>query len=245
MKSQVSIIGLLGALLLFFGTSCGSPKMFSTNGNSQTQDSLLAIGVPCHVLAVEDKINVSIWNHDDLSIGSVFGIYNSSEGYGKWVMIDEEGFATFPKIGSIQLKGLTIQEAEAVLIAAYSELIIDPILEIKVLNREITILGEVNTPGNFLLDKDRCTLSEMFGKAEGFTDFADIKKIRLVRKGTAFEIDLTKLDAARQHELYVVTGDVIHVPQVHSKGLHKKAPTLIPFASVMTAVAIFFTAFVN
>ena len=36
-----------------------------------------------HVLAPDDKISISVWNHDDLSIGSSFSIYNTNESFGK------------------------------------------------------------------------------------------------------------------------------------------------------------------
>ncbi|MFT6761068.1 MAG: polysaccharide export outer membrane protein [Psychroserpens sp.] len=191
-----------------------------------------------HYILPDDKISLSIWNHDDLSIGSVFNIYNSNEAYGKWVVVEANGHVQLPKLGNVRMGGLTCSEASEKLSQLYAEYLIDPIVVVKVLNREVTVLGEVRTPGTYILEKERNTLTDLIGKAQGFETYADYKKVQLIRNGISYTIDLTTLDDSMSHMLVVETGDIINVPSRNGKTFDRKITTLIPLASVITALGV-------
>ena len=166
LKRLVQLTSFLTTLL--FLQSCGNHNLFTSKGEKKTVAALAELQTDSiHLIKTDDKVSVSIWNHDDLSIGSLFGIYNSNEVYGKWVLVNESGVASLPKIGAVKLGGLTTTEAADHLKGPYSKFIKDPIIVVKVLNREVTILGEVATPGNYLLEKESNTLFELLGKAGG------------------------------------------------------------------------------
>lgn len=198
-----------------------------------------------HRIKKDDKITVSIWNHDDLSVGSLFGIYNSNEVYGKWVLVDDEGFVILPQIGKVKLGELTIKEAEVKLTEIYSKFIVNPVLVVKVLNKEVVVLGEVKNPGNYILDKEINTVTELLGRAGGTDFYANKKQITIIR-GTGKEakrmvIDLTQMDEYRQSALILQSGDVLYVPTRQGKMLDKKVPDLIPIVSLMTGIIILVT----
>jgi polysaccharide export outer membrane protein len=58
----------------------------------------------------DDKITLSVWGQDDLSVGSVYGIYNSNEVYGKWLLVDINGNIEIPRLGTTNVIGKTIPE---------------------------------------------------------------------------------------------------------------------------------------
>lgn len=195
-----------------------------------------------HIIQPDDKISLSIWNNEDLSIGSIFGIYNSNEVYGKWILVDENGEVSLPLLGSVFIAGLTTTQAAAQLQLAYSKDIKNPVVVVRVLNREITITGEVNEPGNVILDKEKTTLSEVLGNAQGFTDYARLKKVTLTRRDQdsiqVFPLDLKKMGAYDLSRIYVRRGDCIHIPDKAGKRIERKLPLLIPFASLMTGIGV-------
>ena len=238
------ILAILAALCLTV-SACSGPRAISAYRTAQPVDSLLAQPSSIYTIACDDKVAVSIWQHDDISIGSVFGIYNSSEGYGKWVMVQPDSTIILPRLGPVKVAGLTTAQASDTVAAALSGTIVDPLVVVKVLNREVTVLGEVRTPGNYLLDKQQNTLAELIGRAQGYTDYANTRYIVLLRNQQAYRIDLKHLSAMQRNNLLVAAGDVIEVPSQRGKRIDKKAPTLIPFASVLTALAIGFTTFIN
>lgn len=238
MKNFMYIISLFFYALLF--TSCETQKMFESANYEQMPE----YNPYQHIIKTDDKVTVSVWNHEDLSIGSVYGIYNSNEVYGKWVLVDKNGMVKLPEIGSVKLGGLTLDGAKDTLANIYSKIVKDPVVEIKILNLEVTILGEVRTPGNYLIEKNNNNLIELIGRAGGMEFYADKEQIKIIRgdinKGDVKEylIDLTDMSAVSSGQLNIYPGDVVYVPSKNGKALDKKAPTLIPFASAASALAV-------
>lgn len=236
MKIQYFLTLLI--LPLFFG-SCATHNIFqeSTRNHNNVETLMLEAENEYH-LKTDDKISVSVWNHKEISIGSIFDIYNANEVYGRWVMLDNEGKVVLPKIGQITLGGLTISEAQVKLNGYYSEYIKDSSLVVKVLNREATVLGEVQTPGVYLLEKSQNSILEMIGRAEGMLDYADMRAITLIRNDKKYVIDMSKTNDIQLASINVLNGDVIYVPSRKGKVFDKKAPTIIPFATLATSIAL-------
>jgi polysaccharide export outer membrane protein len=232
-------IWIIGAFLI---SSCNTQKLFQFGGEQLSEPS--SFKPYKHTLQSDDKISVSIWNHDDLSVGSVYGVYNSNEVYGKWVMIDPKGYAKLPVIGDIMLGNLTLEGAKDTLVNIYGKFIKDPVIEIKVLNLQVTILGEVKSPGNYVLEKAENNLIEILGKAGGLDFYADKENIKIIRGNissgqvTQFYVNLTNMDEITSGKLNLHPNDVIHIPTLKGKLLDKKAPTLVPFASATSAIAV-------
>jgi len=196
-----------------------------------------------HKIRPDDKLSLSIWNHDDMSLGSAFNIYNTNEAFGKWLLVDEEGNIPLPKLGRVNLAGLSCREASDTLEILYTEYIVDPIIGVKVLNKEVTILGEVRNPGVYVMDKEVYNVADVIALAEGLEFYADVNHIHLIRDGVGYLVDFETLEQDMLERLIVESGDIINVPSRSGKGMDMKAPTLIPFASILTAAAIFLTLF--
>jgi len=190
----------------------------------------------------EDKLSVSIWGHDDLSLGSVFGIYNSNEVYGKWVLVDRDGNIVLPQIGQVQAANLTTNQLTDSLKQSYSKFIVDPIIVVKVLNKRISLLGAVNQASRMTLDEDQVPLLEVIAKAEGFDFYADRSRIQLIREKNGlpkeYIIDLTQMAAYQQSNIFIRPGDVIYVPNKNGKAFDKKSNRLIPFLGVISSLAV-------
>jgi polysaccharide export outer membrane protein len=191
----------------------------------------------------DDKLSISVWDHEELSVGSIYSVYSSGEEFGKWVLVGPDGKVSFSKVGPFPVEGLTVATAEKNLQQALSKWIVNPQVTIKVLNKEVTVLGEVNTPGPLLLEKERNTLIEVLGRAGDLNLYADKKHVKVVRpEGTAqreMEIDLTLPDRNYATSLVVLPGDVVYVPARKGKQFDKKAGTSLAVTSAITAILLF------
>ena len=237
------IITLISVLSL---SSCATQNMFSGTVKKNGLEALLTDSTKSeYTIRKDDKISVSIWNHDDLSVGSIYGVYNSNEAYGKWLMVDQKGNIVVPSLGEIKAEGKTVLQLRDDLTKSFSKDLVNPIVDVKVLNREVSLIGEVQNPGKFQLEKEKNTLVETLAMAGDFQPYADKKHVKLIREkdgsSTEFIIDLTKLDPAMQDQLLVMPGDVIYVPSRKGKMFDIKVPSIIPFASIVTAAAIVYT----
>lgn len=235
------LLGLLVLVGMGLLSSC-TQNLFLTK-KQLPAPATLAVGPDYQYhIRKDDKISLSVFDHEDLSVGSVYSRYGVSESEGKWELVDAQGNLNVAKIGSFHVEGLTVLEAEAQLEKQLSKWIVNPQVTLKVLNKEATVLGEVNTPSNVRLDKERNTLVQVLGKAGDFGVYADKRHVKVVRQvGTttqATEIDLTKLSFFEQDNLIILPGDVVYVPSKSGKQFDRKAPSILGVASIVSAFFI-------
>jgi polysaccharide export outer membrane protein len=219
-------------------SSCANQTFLSTDNEGNLQDLQQFDSSFQHNIRPDDKLSLSIWNHDDISLGSVFSVYSSNESHGKWVLVDQNGFAQLPKIGKVKLGGLGCTQAADTLLELYKLDIKEPIIVVKILNRKVTILGEVRSPGNYILEEEQVTLMELIGRAQGFTSYANMKDIKLIRNNRSYCLDLRKMNALLLHGLMLQSDDILVITATRGKAIDQMAPRLIPIASSLTALAI-------
>lgn len=231
-------------MMMVFLFSCTPQKLFRSSNDGIANDSDLVILMQKkeYIIMPDDKISLSIWDNDELSIGSVYGIYNSNEVYGKWILVDKLGDASFPKVGKVKLQGLTIHEANMAVVELYKKLIVNPVVVVRVLNREVTVLGEIKSSGVYTFEKEYNSLTSIVGKAGGFDYFADASKIKIIRgrdeNKKEYVIDLTQLNSIQQDNIYLQAGDIVYVPPVKKKAYQKESPSIVPVISLISSLAI-------
>lgn len=199
-------------------------------------------------LRKDDKVNISVWNNDDVSVGSVYGIYNSAEGYGKWLMIDKKGEISIPAVGSIKVDGLTLVELKNVLQKELSKTILNPVIDVKVLNKEVTVLGEVKKPGKHLMEKEDYDLLDVIGMAGDFDTYADKRRVQIIRKNkgivNTIVLDITSMKNYVTGNIMIHPGDVVLVHSKKGKDWDKRAgASIIPTGSAITALILIFKLF--
>ena len=229
----------LALILTLFG-SCGYGRFLETEEKGSISE-LYEANKDEHVLKMDDKITISVWDHNNISLGSIFSIYSANETFGKWVLIDSLGNATLPKLGDVRLGGLNCKEASEVVANLLKKDLVEPIVVVKVLNREVTVLGEVKTTGNFVIDKEHTAIYEILGKSEGFLQYADTRNVQLIRDNKSYIIDLSKKDVLGAHRIYVKAGDILYIPAKAGKNFDLAIKRIIPFASAITAIAVLIT----
>jgi polysaccharide export outer membrane protein len=195
----------------------------------------------------DDKITISVWGQDELSVGSSYGIYNSNEVYGKWLMVDAAGNIEIPKIGTFHAKSLTTIQLKDSLKTLFGEWILNPVVDVKILNKEITILGEVRDPGVYAVDKHYNSLFEIIAKSGGFEKYANLKYVKVFRQEgedvRIATINLREYGNYFAQNIQLKPGDIVAIPSVRYKEFDRRVSVIIPFTSSITAAAIFKSAF--
>ncbi|PXW09770.1 MULTISPECIES: polysaccharide biosynthesis/export family protein [Chryseobacterium] len=190
----------------------------------------------------DDKITLSVWGQDDLSVGSVYGIYNSNEVYGKWLLVDKNGNIEIPRLGTTFVVGKSVPELKEEIKTRLKKWLVNPVIDVKVLNKEITVMGEVRNPAVIQVDKDQNTLLELVSKAGGFEMYANLRLIKILRQEgenvRVTNIDLSKMKDVPNQNIVLHPGDYVIVPSKKSKDFDKRISTIIPFATVTSAAAI-------
>jgi len=233
--------------------SCSSPKQLFEKEARQAESQRLILQQyfrpRAPIIQPGDKLTISIWGHDELSIGSINTNFNSSEATGRWLVVDNEGEVNLPQIGRVKIGGYDIKEVNYLLEQKYSELIKDPIINVKVLSHYVTVLGEVNAPGRYQLDNERVSLVEILGAAGGLTPYSkndDIKIIRLVnQQPVELDVDFTSLVAYAEYNVDLQPDDVVYVGATGKKFTDEKLRRVTNITGILTGIALVASVFLK
>lgn len=132
--------------------------------------------------------------------------------------VEEDGTVALPALGRVAVAGLTKLQASRKIEELYkASLLKDPIIDLKIINLKVTVLGEVRTQGNYLLLKDKTNLVDMIGEAGGLTDKANEKTVQIIRGDKAnpqvIVADLNNIRTLANPELNLQNGDIVYVSQ--------------------------------
>ena len=127
--------------------------------------------------------------------------------------------------------------------------VINPIINLRILNFTISVLGEVSRPGTFTVNDERITALEALGLAGDMTLFGkrnDVKVIREENGKTSYGIlDFTSVDMINSPYYYLQQNDVIIVSpnsaQVQSSGFNRNTSLFISVAGIIISVIAIFT----
>ncbi|MBT8257437.1 MAG: polysaccharide biosynthesis/export family protein [Bacteroidia bacterium] len=130
-------------------------------------------------------------------------------------LVDAKGNIEFPVLGTIKMGGLSRSDANAMLKERLSEYIKNPIVNIRLANFSITVLGEVNKPGTFIIQDERISLSEAIGLAGDMTIYGRRDNIFLIREIDGnkryAKLDLSSINVVNSPNYYLTQNDVIYV----------------------------------
>lgn len=159
-------------------------------------------------------------------------------------LVSNEGFIHFPVLGKINVQNKTMSELRDVLEQRLLEYLTDPMVSVRQLNFNITVLGEVKKPGQYTSPSNKVTLLQALGMAGDMTDNGDRTKVKLVRhengSDNTYNIDFTDQNITSSPFYYLQQNDVLYVqPDENKKIIAGNNPnrTLI-FSIIGSGVAI-------
>lgn len=131
-------------------------------------------------------------------------------------IVDQEGNIEFPMLGTIKVGGLTrIETTNKIKTLLKNGHLSDPIVNVRLLNFKVSVLGEVAKPGVFSISGERVTLVEALALAGDLTIYGKRSDILLIREKngvkTYEKIDITKTDFINSKNYYLSQNDVIYV----------------------------------
>lgn len=135
--------------------------------------------------------------------------------------VNETGYLDFPMTGEIFVKNMTIDEIKKELTIQLREYLKELVVIVKLVNFNITMLGEVNRPGQYKIYQTSINLFEAVSMASDLTDFANRNTIAIIRQTkTGSEVtyvDMTKRDILLSEMYYLKPNDIVYVQPVKGK----------------------------
>ena len=167
-------------------------------------------------LALGDSIRITVFQSPDLSLEA---------------RITEAGVISYPLLGSVNLAGLTVAEAEQRIANGLrtGNFVKQPQVSITVVTargNQVSVLGQVGRPGRYPLETGEVRLTDMLATAGGVPQGgSDLVVVVGTRSGQAYraEVDLPTVFSPnrRSADVLLQNGDVIWVersPQIYMYG---------------------------
>lgn len=164
-------------------------------------------------------------------------------------MVSNEGTIEFPILGTIEVAKLTTFEVAEKIKIMITDYVRDPIVNVRVLNFQISVLGEVAKPGTFDIEDDHISISKALAMAGDLTIYGKRENI-LVMGETEGEktyayLDLTDASVVNSPHYYLRQNDVVYVEPKSTRrqtaGSTGLASTYISIASVLASLIVLFT----
>jgi polysaccharide export outer membrane protein len=141
----------------------------------------------------------------------------SSEGY----KIDQEGNINFPLIGKVNLKDKTVGEAQAVLAKEISKEAKNPIVNVRLLNAKVTVIGEVKNPGIVNISERKTSVLEALGAVGDIQSTGKKDNVLVIRnnqgKKEYARLNLRDLHVYESPYFYLQQDDVVVVDPTPAK----------------------------
>lgn len=170
------------------------------------------------VVSLDEKTTLLL---NPLSSGGSQNIGNDASVYLNSYNVTEKGYLDFPMIGEIMVKNLNVEEIKDVIQDKLKTFLIDFIVIVKLVNYNITMLGEVKNPGQYKIYQDNINIFEAVSMASDLTDFANRNKVAIIRQtktgSEVIYIDMTKRDLLLSDYYYLKPNDIVYVQPVKGK----------------------------
>lgn len=161
-------------------------------------------------------------------------------------IVDEEGNINYPQFGQIHVAGKTIDQIREDLQNRVNEYMQKSSVFVKLINRTITVLGEVRAPGQHPMVKNQLSIFEALGTAGDITDFGNRRSVKLIREtpgGKQVEsIDLTDPNLISSAYYYILPHDILYVEPVSKVYGQKTMPfgtgVSLVFSAISTALLL-------
>lgn len=108
-----------------------------------------------------DVVSIRVSTLDNISNTLFNEAALQADGY----KLDIHGDVNFPIVGKVNLKGKTIEEASVILAQKISTQVKNPIVNVRLLNAQVLIMGEIATPGMVNISDRKTTILEAIGRA--------------------------------------------------------------------------------
>ena len=158
-----------------------------------------------YVIGPEDVLSITVWREEALS---------------RQVPVRSDGKISLPLVDEIHAAGLTPLQLKEKLTLRLKEFIENPNVSVIVTaanSQKVYVSGEVRTPGVYPL-RGETTLLQVIPMAGGFTEWADQKKVLIIRKESEKDkrivVNYKKIVSGEDMSYNVVLkpGDTVIVP---------------------------------
>lgn len=252
LRFTLSLTFYISTIVLY--SSCVTQReleyMQDKNGNIR---SFKEAALPDYKLKPNDELYIQVSSLDEAAAGifanSKENAYyvGSMQPYGASLLsysVGKDGYLHLPVIGNILVVDKTLPEVTRVLRDSLAHVLNEPIVSVKLVNRYVSVLGEVKNPGHFNYSQDKLTIYDALGLAGDVTIYGNREHVILVRnekgENKRINVDLTKSDILAAEYFNLRPNDIVYVKPLRKRfwGM-EQFPYAIILSTITTALLIY------
>ncbi len=204
MKRLLSI-GSIGAFILLMMISMAysqADKEILSNKEAQAE---VAVDGDQYVIGPEDVLYIHVWKEEALT---------------RTIPVRTDGKISLPLIQEVKAAGLTPLQLKEVLMRKFKEFIENPMVSVTLVeinSYKVYVIGQVRNPGVHRL-RSETTVTQIIVVAGGFTEWANPKKILVIRKENGREkrikVNYKRVMSGKDldSDIILKAGDTVVVP---------------------------------
>ncbi len=155
-----------------------------------------------YVIGPEDVLLIYVWKEEQLT---------------RTVPVRMDGMISLPLVDDIKAAGITPLQLKQQLVTNFQQYVDTPDVTVVVMEAnsyKVFLQGEVKRPGVFRLRSETSFL-QLIVMAEGFTDWANKKKITIIRKENGkdnrMNVNYNKIIDGEEQDVMLKSGDIVVV----------------------------------
>ncbi|MGB3592388.1 MAG: polysaccharide biosynthesis/export family protein [Nonlabens sp.] len=160
--------------------------------------------------------------------------------------VDQDGFIKFPVVGKVNTLNLTAEQLQELLVTKLKKFVNDIDVEVRLENFNITVLGDVQSPGTFKIPEARINVLQAIGLAGDLNITGDRKKVKIIRNEEESVVystlDLTSAEFISSDYYYLQQNDIVIVEpnksKIQTSGFYNTASFFVSIASVLSTLII-------
>jgi len=198
-----------------------------------------------------DQLSIMVYTPDPVASayynmpmgGSGSNMQNAIGGGGTIMgyLVNENGEIIFPKLGSLNVLGMTQQDLQNKIQTSISPVVKDALVSVRLLNFRVTFINSnraqtvtiLNNKTNMLQFLGNVGGVEWMDKRDGITLIRQVDSVR-----TVYRLNLADKSIFQSPAYYLQPNDVVYVEPNKRKFLDSNAQLLSLFASVTSAISI-------
>jgi len=164
---------------------------------------------------VNDILSVSIQTLAQNEGNELISKSSVSSDLSSGFQVDKNGYVEISLIGFVKVAGLTTSEARELIKQKAKEYYKDPLVNVRIANFDVTVLGDVGSPGIVKMPTEKTSIIDVIALAGDLSNTAKRNNILLVRRegeNTKFvRLDITSSDIFKSPYFYMKHRDYIYV----------------------------------
>lgn len=233
------------SLCALFFVSCATRKEVVYFQDAANFETLVNDNTDSYRFKVDDVVSIHISTLDP-EASLPFNLFKGAEEGGFRpeqvdYIVDKEGNIDFPVLGSVKIDGLSPADVKSLLKEKLADYLKNPIVNIRLKNFTVTVLGAVNSPGTYPVNGEQISILEAIGLAGDLNIKGKRENVLVLRdfNGTKVynHIDLTTKKALDSPVYYLTQNDVVYVEPnksaITSSSLDNRTTNAISIASII------------